>query len=335
MTTSRPLADLLPPSLHGLEHLGTDEPPATGVGHGLSALDGPVDTSGAPHLWTEPTLPPIPGATVMRWQPRPSTIVIESAGATALVGDPVELDPGVLQIDAHDARFVLLFPGDGGDVILDVAPGGRMDCYRVERAYDVEPRGLTLPPVDLEQLGALDLEPWLVDAAAGKGAQGEGPAIAVGLVLRLGRPSGAAQADEIARLRAGEEPTVVVWARSWLEGVAEDARTELEARVREATTRALVALDDLGALLADGDDAGALAVEIVERRDDAESVRRLLALVGDAEHLATVCGSLDRRALEVGAALADALVDCGLDPDWLDAVSWQEPDAWWALVGDA
>ena len=84
---------------------------------------------------------------------------------------------------------------------------------------------------------------------------------------------------------------------------------ELEARVREATTRALVALDELGALLADGDDAGALAVEIVERRDDAESVRRLLALVGDAEHLATVCGSLDRRALEVGAALADALVD--------------------------
>ena len=345
MTDDRTIAALLPPSLRArLEHVGTDEPASAGVGYGLDPrAEGPVDISVAPHLWTPAALPAVLDARVMRWQPRPSTVVIEAPDPpTALLGEPLLRDDAVLQLDAHRERFVLLFRGEEQDVVLDVAVGGRIDAWVVPRdgdAFELEGvrQELILPPFDPDPLGDLGLAPWLLDAARGRvGTDPLGPAVATGLVLRLGRPTGAARRRELLRLRAGEPSTVHAWARRWIDGVSGRDQAELEATVRASLAAAIGALDALGESVA-SDPAAArqLAEDVVESREDAESVRRVLALVGAEEHLAIVCAALDRRALEVGAALADALDGLSVLPDdWSEALSWQEPDAWWALPGD-
>ncbi len=345
MTTEHDLASLLPASLADrLEHVGTDAPPESGVGHGLAGAvrSGPVDIGRAPHLWTAPTLRNIPAGTVMRWQPEPTTVLVDApAPPTVLVGEPFVRDGSVLQLDARDARFVLLFRLDDRDVVLDVRPGGAIEEFVASRedepSFALQPHSdvpLTLPPYDPTPLAPLGLEPWLLTRAAARAARDDrGPAVAVGLVLRLGRPAPDRRRAEIDRLRRGEEASTRAWARIWLARVAPPQRIELEARLRETANRLLAALDRLG-----DDVLGELdedeVVSLVEDRDDIESGRRLLELdEGGATLLVATLRAVDRRALEVGAALADGFPEDEVDLEWRDAVAWQEPEAWWARLG--
>ena len=345
MTTERDLASLLPPALReGLVRVCTDVPEQSGVGYGFAsdATSGPVDIMTAPQLWTTPKLERVAEGTVRRWQPRPTTIVVDSpTPPTALVGEPHIRDGRVLQLDAATERFVLLFRHPDEDVVLDVRPGGVLEEWRRPRNGDApfvlpplaeRPR-LALPAADLSTLDALELDEWLIErATALAAATGRGPALAVGLVLRLGRPSSAARPAELERMRSGQEPTTRVWARAWASGVNSEQLEVLRSQLRESASSLLQTLDRVSA-----DPTGELddlsALDLVTDRDDLESGRALLHLTGGAEHLTVVLEAVDRRALELGAALADALPTDALDPDWRDAVSWQEPRAWWAQVG--
>lgn len=347
MSSDKELASLLPPSLaQGFKRLSVDEPERGRVGYGFAqeSVGGPVDITGAPNLWTIPSLQKIPRGTVRRWKPAPTTVVIDCpTPPTALVGEPYIRDGRALQLDAGSERFVLLFRLPSEDVILDVLPGGEIHEWSRPRGGEapfalppLPPRStLALPPFDPAALCELGLPPWLLDRARRLAdAEPRGPALAVGLVLRLGRPSRTARRAELDRLRAGQEPTTRSWARKWLDAANQGVRAELEASVRESASALLETLERVGQ-----DPVGeldrAVALDLVGTRDELESGRRLLALAKEDAHLDAVLEAVDRRALELGAALADALDVDGLDPDWRDAVSWQEPEAWWARTGPA
>ena len=72
--------------------------------------------------------------------------------------------------------------------------------------------------------------------------------------------------------------------------------------------------------------------QVIEERDNLQSVLRVLRLGGDGEHLARALKGVDALAEEYAASFANVLPSLPDDPQqdrWI-ALAWQEPDAWWS-----
>ena len=342
------LHDLLPPGMtEALKHVATHAAPevAVGIGFGAPEETGPRLADDGPRMFEDPKLECLPAGYVMRWQPDPRVIFVSApTPPTVLVGSPWLHEGVTLELDSSRERFVLLFRRDSEDVVLDIDEGEIRE-HRKTRAGtskldDLPPPAsvpqLTLLRPDLDALGDSGLPSWLLARAREQVGTGEdGPAVAVGLIVRLGHPETAvAKAAELERLRAGLPPSRTAWALAWLQEIPPTHLDALEARARIGAVRLLAALDGLNDLLARTPAAGrALAEDVLLSRDRAESVARVLALVRRDKPLRVVLVSLDRRGAALGTALGEGLTGSHeLDGDWLDAVAWQEPDAWWGAL---
>ncbi len=253
-----------------------------------------------------------------------------------VLGGAVER-PDCWLIDARkeDVRFVL--SGPSGQALLSFE-GSEVEWGRVVSAASKEllamaagvpsERPLVTSPGADALLGGFDAPAWLtapldptlhLDAFA--------VVAAVGTLGRLWSPRGTrtTAAAALARVRANDDPLAraIAWARALppdtSRAAAELARLEVDALGLALEPLATGATDDL---LAARDDARAW----LERRDDLASVATLLTAVGVAS-LRAWLEPLDRHA-RTHATTWGALAP--IASPRLVAISWQEPDAWWA-----
>lgn len=77
-----------------------------------------------------------------------------------------------------------------------------------------------------------------------------------------------------------------------------------------------------------------MTANVVEDRDELQSVKRFLRLAGKGEHLVEALANADHVAAIYMSSMADHLPALADDPQadrWV-AVGWMEPDAWWAAL---
>ncbi len=349
--TDKPLHSILPPELSGaLEFVSQHPAPAIDVGLGFAPTshDGPRIREGMPIAWLGLDLQTLPGAPLKRWSVDPRVLVYAGEEAPrVLLGEPniVTLyGEEALEFDSSKGRFVLQLSTPTGEVVLDIA-GGAVAEHRTRREAAPAPSGRTpalgeLPQPRFADLDGAAVPDWLLDRARRLAPQrSDGAAEAVGLILRLGLPkSTAARARDVAELRAGRASARVGWASAWLASVQASDLVALGHMVRGQSLEAVRSLDALSDAMGERpDDAAAMAADVLLARDRLESLTQLLELHRSASGLRPLLRALDRRCIEVGAALGAALSGSdALDEDWLGTVSWQEPEAWWgALLDDA
>jgi len=278
-----------------------------------------------------------PEATVARADRQRGLYQLDPAGLVVdAVGDAHASD-GCWYVDARRGRVLVRARGLTGDCLLRFE-GDVFEWFDLPTAASPAMRSLAAwsppatpavdpPPVDA-LLGGFDAPAWLTAPLAS--APREDPFAvfaAVGGVGRLWAPRGTATppAEALARLMADDDP--MARARRWADATSAEVR---DAASRLASVEADALADALEAL-ADGDDRRDDALRWLERRDDLASVARLLAPAPDAP-LARALAALDRRAT-THASLWRMLSP--LRSPRLDAVAWQEPDAWWAAPARA
>lgn len=335
-----PMHDLLPVDLRDGFELVAEDVPRSAVSDGFQAsrTAAEPDVRGAPDFQV-PSLGSLgEGVDLRRWQHDHHIVLVEfERPPLAVVGTPHEFAPNVFQLDANREPFALLFREAAADVLVLLHRDGRLEHQRRPRSKgtielrETAATPLELPPIDLAALEPLQLADWLVARAQSRaGRDDAGSAEATGLLVRLGHPGGEARRRELMRTLSGEPPTLIAWANEWLGHATEDALDELDARAREAASELLGRLDLLGELLASDRRAGRTEAQaIIERRDDEQSIGVVLALSGRGDGLRRLLDDVDRRALELGGTLSDALGASESADEWLASVHWQEPEAWW------
>ena len=172
----------------------------------------------------------------------------------------------------------------------------------------------------------LPLEPWL-EARVLSLADGAGPlnaAAAIGVALRLHSPPPENVHEALEVARRGEESAGVKWAREFLETLGPGALARLEQVGTVAAGKLLQSLSSL-------DDGAARA--LLEGRDELQSLLAVLELGGRGQELHKALQSLDEETVIRSSEWEDLLGGQELDRDWLAAVSWQEPQLWWAALG--
>lgn len=229
----------------------------------------------------------------------PATAVDEVlVGELRTVGDLAgfDSDAGRVVLRFHDAEGDRALDAERGEVVV-VALGGP---------------GLGVPPVDAWSTG---MDPWLRQAAAALAASPSvvDRAAAAGLVARLGMTT--------------EDPPLRERVRAWVRG-QERALPALE---RQAVERAWTLADRLRGLAEASAEVDARVAALVAERDDLQSVRRVLVLVGQGARLREALAAVDALAAELAGVLDGHLPALESDPEaerWI-AVAWQEPGAWW------
>jgi hypothetical protein len=122
--------------------------------------------------------------------------------------------------------------------------------------------------------------------------------------------------------------------RGWILAASAEQREALE---QHAVERAWSLAEDLEGVVTesvsgDARTAGIRLQEVVQQRDDLQSVLRVLKLGGGGSRLADALGGVDDIADERLESLANLLpaVEDSAEPDRWMAVAWQEPEAWWS-----
>lgn len=256
-------------------------------------------------------------------------LLVDTGQATPLEGDWVLEEDGVYALTGPGV--VEVGHGGAGWLLELVSEGVRW--WRVSRPPPELPqvvaRGSGLSVVDWPAvLGERRLHGWLAREVHDRSAPGWDTAAAVGLVMRLWTPAPEDRGAELGRLRRGQ-PTVGSVLGAWVRARPGEA---LEGILSEALGRAeglREDLEDLDGLAAEDPElAGRCAHRLLLDRDDLASVLRVLRGVGRADLLETALAELD----EVGVASLSVLGDVvPAEPGpRLSAVTWMEPDAWWA-----
>lgn len=247
-----------------------------------------------------------------------------SAVHTVVAGTPV--DGGeLLGFDVtHERVTVRLVDDDAGEWVVH-AHDGALELFELQPADPLAdlgppappPPSLPAPPV-AEWATLARAEPWLARAAA-ELAEAPGHverAAAAGLLARLWSPP----------LDAPRTVPPREAVRAWAHDLPPGALDQLErtaSRRADALAQALEGHDPV-------DEAAARSIAL--RRDDLQSVRRVLRLAGRGTHLSDALAEVDRVAAAQTSRLTDALPPLDDDPlaeRWI-AVAGQEPDAWWA-----
>jgi hypothetical protein len=228
--------------------------------------------------------------------------------------------------DSREERVVLRLSADEGHTWIVDARGGSIETFVMVDALaglpDLPPSAPAIDAPDLQAWASqVAAEPWLSAAAS---QQAEGPSsvdrlAAVGLLARLWTP------PEDTAPTAHPRDLARAWARVLDPGQLDAAESIAVRRAWRLSDR-VADVSKLPASLA-ADEMAAIVLD----RDDLQSVRRVLRLVGGGGRLAEALATVDSVAGEHMSALADLLPALEDDPDadrWR-AVAWQEPDAWW------
>lgn len=281
---------------------------------------------------------PAGAATVRRWTKDPSVVVVSRMAGTAVPSAGwIDVDGDLVARPTDRAPAVLRLVSEHGEIFLKVSSDGRVVAMR---RVEAEPPRLGLssepePVPDLRVPSAAELfdafptEPWL------RGTYEELSAstpfvrvVAVGLVGRLWAPPWgeagalATRLDDLPTLRAKR------WARENASSLGQIAQEALE----EARTLQ-IDLEELVDILPDqGEPRREALRRLAEQRDDLASIAWVLLLANVGHELVAALARTDRAAL-VSSTLLQAELDVAADPRF-EAVAREEPDAWWAPVGD-
>jgi hypothetical protein len=348
--SDKPLRDVLPPELRdGLEAIQSFAAPSDPTGFGFMAVDdGEARIRAGVNLeFDRLPLEGLAASSLLRWAHAPSVFVFEGTDPPeVLLGTPRTAEAGgetAPEYDSARERFVLRFRTDDADVFADLRNGEvalwRRDSGGSPRFEDLplrSPARLALTAPDLDALVPAALPSWLTTRCRSVlGVRDDGPAEAVGLVLRLGQPESVeARREELDRLQSGRTGRRERWADDWLAAQDGGEVKRLERLARHHAGALFDFLEGLPATLShDPAAARSAAEDIVLGCDRAASMAALLARAGLSGDLQRLLTQLDRGCVVAGAAFGDALRGSDvLDSDWLEAVSWQEPDAWWGTL---
>jgi hypothetical protein len=178
---------------------------------------------------------------------------------------------------------------------------------------------------------SVQAEPWLQQVVAELASQKNSiaDAAAAGVFARLWTPP-----SPDAPMDAHDLPRELV--RAWIGAASGEQREALE---QHAVERAWSLSEDLEGVVTesvsgDARTAGIRLQEIVQQRDNLQSVLRVLKLGGGGSRLADALGGVDALATEGGIPALLPAPDEGEGGDRWMAVAWQEPEAWWSGVGD-
>lgn len=269
-----------------------------------------------------------------------SGVFVVSPGELSVdvAGDAIH-DRDLWVIDTRKGDVLLRLAGPSGQAVLSFE-GTMFTWGRVDPMVSAELQSLaawtppTRPPLDSPGtetlLGGFDAPSWLT-APLDPSLRLDSYAVvaAVGTLGRLWSPRGTATpvAAAMARVRAGDDPLAraIRWARA-LPAETCVAATELARLEVDALAEALEALGF------ESSDDQADARDWLERRDDLASVATLLGAVGQGNALRQWLEGLDDRART--HATMWGLLSPVTSPR-LEAVAWQEPDAWWAAYSVA
>jgi hypothetical protein len=278
-----------------------------------------------------------PEASVARADRHPDLFQLSLPGlAVDAAGDVRALDD-VWYVDARAGEALVRARGLAGDLLLRFE-GTVFEWYDLPTAASAAMRSLAdwsppdAPAVDAPAadalLGGFDAPAWMTAPLAR--APREDPyavCAAVGTLGRLWAPRGTATppADALARLMDDDDP--MARARHWFAALPQDTRDVVDDLARAEAASLADALDALATAAEDDRDlAREDAARWLERRDGLASIVRLRRHAPDGA-LAQSLFALDRRAATL-TTLWRLLAP--IRTPRLDAVAWQEPDAWWA-----
>jgi hypothetical protein len=304
--------------------------------------------SGEARLVELPGIPALEGVK-LRWWHRLARVLlvvqlslpVGAAGGAGLAaisrsGDAIEVASDLLVIGAEGRAGEVGLRLRDRDLVLrrEETPDGVLDrlLERRPRAYaglrsatGAAGAIIASPDVDALLSGA-PIAPWLRRRADRLAAQDSSDSrlAAVGCLARLWcAPAGTPIAIEPIPIGdSGLRPRI----ERWLRALDERACAGVE---RSAIVEALAVQEELERPPLD-DEARALhARAMIDRRDDLESIRWSLTMLGHGERLEQVLVGLDATA-EDHLGDFEGLVE---NDEHLDTVSWQEIDAWWGSVG--
>ena len=277
-------------------------------------------------------------ASAVLWQPV-NDLVLRSSDVPEFVAFYKEDVAEVALGHAAEHHGLVAFDTRAGDACVRMNDGsiyvaiqGNIEHYRVDRFADLE----VLPAPDfitasdcLSWAQRAQAEPWLqqVVAELASPQNSIADAAAAGVLARLWTPPSPdtpMDAHDLPRERV----------RVWIGAASAEQREALE---QHAVERAWSLSEDLDAVVTesirgDARTAGIRLQEVVQQRDDLQSVLRVLKLGGGGSRLADALGGVDDLADERLESLANLLpaVEDSAQPDRWMAVAWQEPEAWWS-----
>jgi hypothetical protein len=237
----------------------------------------------------------------------------------------------VLVVRREEGTIHLVARG-GGLRIAQVWPAVSEDpVARAAERFAADTPAVVSPPDLLALAGTARLAPWLAREAVIRAGGGDGYSrlAAAGLVARLGAATAENAEDVLAgRLegRPGPARRVVEWACALKPEALADAARALDAEAGQIVDL----IQQLHRAVASGDPTSpTLALEIMRRRDDAESVAVVLrgSVAGDV--VLAALRPLDALAIEERSAFEMAWPTA--DDPLLRAVGWLEPGAWWGF----
>jgi len=193
------------------------------------------------------------------------------------------------------------------------------------------PREPQLAGVTTENvLGAHQSEPWLRRYADALLAANDAMTtlVAIGAMVRFFAPTEEQRDDELERVLAGDEPSVVLRARSALGAASPTDLDMLEGSCVERAVELLEQLDGMSQATSDGD--ATTATRLVEERDELESCRVALRCAEKGEEISDVLVDVDRAAQTHLPHLGRQLA--GLVHERLRAAALKEPWAWWGKL---
>jgi hypothetical protein len=310
------------------------DPPAVDSGSmpaAALALAALVETQIAhdPYFRAPFTPPPVTAtapSTVSPWGRDPRILLVHTDNPTVTVrGEDaarmVRLSPQEVLVDARQGPFHLcLAVGESRQVLVLSA-----DRVRVLSPEGAAPVAVA-PPSEEAVFAGLAPPSWLRETVSRHLVAGTpwDAAVAWGLAVRLAPPTPGTSVFDLL-----DAPPADADALAWL-GAHPGTRARVAADFVQRVDQLLATLPAVEeAVVGDAPEAPEVLRDWLHRRDDLASVYRLLARSGDD---ATARAALERldRAVSVRQTLFAMLPP--LDDDRLSAVSWHEPDAWWATA---
>lgn len=250
-------------------------------------------------------------------------VAVSGADVTPMSGASERYERDLV-LDARAGPASAYVADDGHEYLVTVSET-EIDVVEIVRgeaeAWSPPERDVGVPPAFAELVAGWTVPDWLaarVDALSASGRPLDriaAPATAARLWSAHGEEARKARAD-LSSTPAGRLRT---WALAW-DPAAAKALGELAAVELAALAEDLEWLDD------------ATARRIVSRRDALESVRFALSLNRSAGPLTSLLHAFDREA--VAAVSEFPPRDAFADLEWLRAVAWQDPDAWWGCLGE-
>jgi hypothetical protein len=297
-----------------------------------------------PFAWAEDASP---GLTFARSRSVPELIRVEGPQvcSAAVVGSARRVGADALIFVAVDGSALRvgarLLSVEGDRLALDALASDEVEAQELRpsgldadlaRLVAVQRASVPTDSVIAEVFAGLELSEWLLDDATELHERGgsRSTAAALGLIARLYEAPTEDASALLASVLAGKASLSSARAQvaSWWKQRSSDEVSLIE---REALAWCDRAKDALAALsLAVEDDRpelSALARRWVRERDDLESLRESLSVIGRDAALSAALDALDADAAAHGTLFSELVA---LEGDRWSALGWQQPHLWWS-----